>query len=244
MRTANLAMALAATVLTSGPALAQTGTMADPHRPVYYGFAMEELEYRYSDRGEELLAWDGDAFLGTDELKARWIARGEYALEEDAFENLENQLVAQTPVSDFFDAKAGVRFDTGEGPDRTYAVVGVVGLAPYWFEVDASLYASDEGDVSAEFDAEYELLLTNRLILAASLDATLAFSEDREIGLGRGLSSTEAGLRLSYDLIDRSFSPYVGVVHERKYGDTRDFAEAAGGHQEDWFAVAGARLLF
>jgi len=207
-----------------------------------WGVQFEEFEYRYSDDDEELGVWDADAFYGTDELKLRWISKGEYSLEERAYESLENQLVGQIPISKFFDAKAGVRFDTPEGPDRTYAVLGVAGLAPQWFEVDANLYVSNEGETSAELDAEYELLLTNYWILSATLDATVAFSEDREIGIGKGLVSTETGLRLRYDLIDRAFSPYVGVVHERKYGDSADFAEADGGSTADWFAVIGARI--
>ncbi|MHA7918320.1 copper resistance protein B [Alloalcanivorax xenomutans] len=207
-----------------------------------WGVQFEEFEYRYSDDDEELGVWDADAFYGTDELKLRWISKGEYSLEERAYESLENQLVGQIPISKFFDAKAGVRFDTPEGPDRTYAVLGVAGLAPQWFEIDANLYVRKDGDTSAELDAEYELLLTNYWILSATLDATVAFSEDREIGIGKGLVSTETGLRLRYDLIDRAFSPYVGVVHERKYGDSADFAEADGGSTADWFAVIGARI--
>lgn len=209
-----------------------------------WGVQFEEFEYRYSDDDEELGVWNADAFYGTDELKLRWISKGEYSLEERAYESLENQLVGQIPISKFFDAKAGVRFDTPEGPDRTYAVLGVAGLAPQWFEVDANLYASKDGDTSAEIDAEYELLFTNYWILSATLDATVAFSEDEEIGVGKGLVSTETGLRLSYDLIDRAFSPYVGVVHERMYGDTADLAKAEGGGTEDWFAVVGARISF
>jgi len=211
---------------------------------IMWGAQFEEFEYRYSDDDEELGVWSGDFFYGTDDLKVRWLSSGEYAIEEQAYEALENQLVGQVPISKFFDAKAGVRFDTPEGPDRTYAVLGVAGLAPQWFEIDANLYVSKDGDTSAELDAEYELLFTNYWILAATLDATVAFSEDREIGVGKGLVSTETGLRLSYDLIDRSFSPYIGVVHERKYGDTADFARAEGGGTEDWFAVVGARLSF
>ena len=209
-----------------------------------WGAQFEEFEYRYSDDEEELGVWSGDFFYGTDDLKVRWLTKGEYAIEEQAYEKLENQLVGQIPVSDFFDAKAGIRFDTPEGPDRTYAVLGVAGLAPQWFEVDANFYVSKDGDTSAELDAEYELLLTNYWILAAAFDATVAFSEDREIGVGKGLVSTETGLRLRYDLIDRSFSPYIGVVHERKYGDTADFARADGAGTEQWFAVIGARLSF
>lgn len=209
-----------------------------------WGVQFEEFEYRYSDDDDELGVWNADSFYGTDDLKVRWLTKGEYAIEEQAYETLENQLVGQLPISDFFDAKAGIRFDTPGGPDRTYAVLGVAGLAPQWFEIDANLYVSKDGDTSTELDAEYELLFTNYWILAATLDATVAFSEDREIGVGKGLASTETGLRLSYDLIDRAFSPYVGVVHERKYGDTADFAEAEGGSAEDWFAVIGARIAF
>lgn len=209
-----------------------------------WGAQFEELEYRYSDNDEEIGVWDADFFYGTDNFKARLLTSGEYSFEEQAYETLENQLVGQIPISDFFDAKAGIRFDTPEGPDRTYAVLGVAGLAPQWFEIDANFYVSKDGDTSAALDAEYELLFTNYWILTATLDATVAFSEDREIGVGTGLVSTETGLRLSYDLIDRAFSPYVGVVHERKYGDTADFARADGGGTEDWFAVIGARLTF
>ncbi|SFM69509.1 copper resistance protein B [Marinobacter zhejiangensis] len=210
----------------------------------FWGAQFEEVEYRYSDEDDTLFTWDGDLFYGRDELKLRWLTKGEYEQEHDAYEQLENQLLVQTPVSDFFDAKLGVRFDTPEGPDRTYGVLGVSGLAPLWFEVDASLYLSDDGDALAELDAEYELLFTNYLTLIASLEVVYGIDEDEEIGVGRGLNSTEAGLRLSYDLWDRSFSPYLGVVHENQYGDTADFTRASGGDREQWFSVIGAKLMF
>lgn len=242
-----VAVSLLGSTLLANAAVARemiADTSARKQALISWGVQFEELEYRYSDDDEELGVWSADFFYGTDELKFRWLSKAEYAIEEQAYEGLENQLVGQIPIADFFDARAGVRFDTPEGPDRTYAVVGVTGLAPQWVEIDVNLYLSREGDTSAELDAEYELLLTNYWILAAALDATVAFSEDREIGVGKGLVSTETGLRLSYDLIDRAFSPYVGVVHERKYGDTADFAEAGGGSTEDWFAVIGARIAF
>ncbi|WP_323751017.1 copper resistance protein B [Marinobacter sp.] len=238
---------LSALVLMPGLAAAQGMIEDDTERkqPLkIWGVQFEEFEYRYSDDDEEWGVWNGDFFYGTDDLKIRWLSKGEYAIEEQGYEGLENQVVGQIPISTFFDAKAGVRFDTPEGPDRTYAVLGVSGLAPQWFEIDASLYVSDEGDASAELDAEYELLLTNHWILAATVDASIAFSEDRQIGIGKGLVSTETGLRLSYDLIDRSFSPYLGVVHERKYGDSADFAESEGSSTEDWFVAVGARISF
>ena len=142
---------------------------------------------------------------------------------------------------------AGVRvtpLDTPDGPDRLFGVVGVAGLAPQWIEVDADLFVSETGDVSARVDAEYELLITNRLILIPSLEVDVAFTEDREIGVATGLNSVEFGVRLSYDLIDRMLSPYVGVAYERKFGRTADFAREEGEDTSALFGVIGARLMF
>ena len=211
---------------------------------ITWGAQVEEFEYRYSDDDQELAVWNADLFYGTDELKVRLLSKGEYSLTEDKYEGLENQIVGQIPISSFFDAKAGVRFDSPNGPDRAYAVAGISGLAPQWFEVDANLFLSDEGNWSSTIDAEYEVLFTNYLVLTANLDATAAFNEDSEIGVGEGLVSTETGLRLSYDVVDRLFSPYIGVVYERKYGDSADLAVDEGNSTSNWLGVLGARFVF
>ena len=211
---------------------------------IFYGVQMEELEYRQGDQSENLLVWDGDAFIGTDELKLRWLGKGEYDADGDVLETMENRLVLQKPISDFFDIKAGVRLDSPEGVDRWFGVFGVTGLAPQWIEIDADLFISETGDVSARLDAEYELLITNRLILTPSGEIDVAISEDREIGVASGLNSIELGLRLSYDVVDRTFSPYIGVVFERKFGRTADFARDEGEDPSALFAVIGAKLMF
>ena len=211
---------------------------------IFYGVQMEELEYRQGDQRESLLVWDGDAFIGTDELKLRWLGKGEYDADGDVLETMENRLVLQKPISDFFDIKAGVRLDSPEGVDRWFGVFGVTGLAPQWIEIDADLFISETGDVSARLDAEYELLITNRLILTPSGEIDVALSDDREIGVASGLNSIELGLRLSYDVVDRTFSPYIGVVFERKFGRTADFARNEGEDPSALFAVIGAKLMF
>ena len=211
----------------------------------FWGIQFEEYKYRYNDDGGyKLGVWDGDIFYGTDEYKFRWLTKGEYESKTSNFSTLENQFVIQAPISDFFDAKAGLRFDTPEGENRSYAVVGIAGLAPQWFEVDLSFYVSEKGDASANIDAEYKLLLTNRLILTTSLAADVAFSNDVDIGIGSGLNSTELGLRLSYDLIDRSFSPYIGVVRENLYGKTADLAEHDGESSGELSIVLGVKIMF
>lgn len=225
-------------------ALAATPAVAQETNLVYYGIQLEELEHRWGDENEELFVWNGDAFVGTDELKLRWLSEGEYDTNERKFETLENRLVVQMPVSDFFDVKAGIRADTPKGKSRLYGVLGLTGLAKQWIEIDADLFVSDKGDASARLDAEYELLLTNRITLTPSADLNVAFSDDRKMGIGSGFSSAEAGLRLSYDLLDRLVSPYIGVVWERKFGETADLAREEGEDVEAWFVGIGMKVLF
>ena len=211
---------------------------------VTYGVQLEELEFRRGDENEKLFAWNGDAFIGTDELRLRWLGEGEYDTAPNTFESMENSFVLQTPISTFFDVKGGVRLDTPSGSDRWYGVLGVTGLAPQWFEVDTDFFVSETGDTSARIDVEYELLITNRLILTPSAEVNVAFSGDPEIGIGSGVTGIEAGSRLSYDLIDRSISPYIGFVYERKLGQTENLALAEGEDTEGWRAVIGTRLMF
>ena len=229
MRAARLGAALA---LLAGPALAQ---------PTVWAFEAEQFEYRLGE-GSDQVAWETDFYIGTDELKVRWISEGAYALEEDSFEELQNQLRIQTPVSDFWDVVGGVRVDTPEGPERVYAVVGVHGLAPQWIEVDADLYISDEPIF--EIDAEYEGLITNRLIVTPSVEIELPLTDDEEIGNGAFGPTIEVGARLSYDVVDRLFSPYVGVHYERAFGESADLARADGEDAGALYFVAGAKILF
>lgn len=231
-------MAAAAFVSMSRPAVAQTKDM------VFYGLQMEELEYRRGDEDENLFAWNGDASVGTDELKLRWLSEAEYDKKATAFEKLENHLVLQTPISTFFDLKAGARIDTPKGRDQWYGVLGITGLAPQWFEIDADLFVNEAGDISARLDVEYELLITNRLILTPSVDINAAFSGDTDLQLASGFTDIEAGVRLSYDLIDRLLSPYLGFVYERKLGNTADILDAEGEDIEGWRAVLGTRVVF
>ena len=211
---------------------------------VFYGAQFEEFEYRKGDDGEDFLTWDGDVFIGTDELKLRWLSEGEYDQNSNSFEALENRLVLQMPISTFFDMRGGVRVDTPKGVDRWYGVLGVTGLAQQWFEVDADLFVSENGNASARLEVAYELLLTNYWILTPSAEINVALSSDREIGNGSGINDIELGARLSYDVIDRSFSPYLGVVYERKLGQTADFARDDNDDLGGWRLAIGARLMF
>lgn len=230
---------LAALTLPLGQAAAQEKDF------VFYGLSFEQLEFREGvDDASDVIAWDGDAFVGNDEWKLRLISTGEYGLDEKAFEVLEHQLAVQRLATDFFDVKVGVRYDTPFGPNRWYGVFGAHGLSQQWFDVDADLFLSEKGDLSARLDVDYELLITNRWILTPSAEIDFAFSDDKAIEVESGFVSAEVGLRLSYDLMDRAISPYVGVHYERLLGDTADLARADGESIDGFYLVAGVKILF
>ncbi|MEQ8441284.1 MAG: copper resistance protein B [Alphaproteobacteria bacterium] len=207
-----------------------------------WGIQMEQFEYRLGEGSDNLLAWDFDAFVGTYDYKFVWRSEAEYETEPNTFETLENQARIQVPITDFFDAVAGVRIDTPEGQDRLHGVIGIHGLAQQWFEVDADLFLSE--NPSARFEAEYEGLITNRLILVPSVELDLPFNDDPDAEVGAFGPTLELGARLSYDVVDRLLSPYVGVHYERVFGETADLAEAEGKDNDTIFGVVGIRVLF
>src|SRR3546814_18482969 len=111
-----------------------------------------------------------------------------------------------------------------------------------FFEVDSAIFVSNKGDVSVRFEAEYELLITQRLVLQPSAELDMAVQEVSELGIGSGPSSIELGLRLRYE-ITREFAPYIGVHYERDLFDTAHLPREEGGAAHAVSFVAGARLL-
>lgn len=194
------------------------------------------------DSGPNAYAWEGEFRYGGDINRFVLKSEGEGEFEH-GLEEAEVQALYSRAVGPYFDLQAGVRQDFQPRPRRTYATVGFEGLAPYWFEVEGALFLSNKGDLSARLEGAYDLRLTQRLILEPRAEVNLAAQDVPELGVGSGMSDAEVGLRLRYE-IRREFAPYVGVNYERKFGDTADFARAAGEDVEDVRLVLGLRAWF
>jgi copper resistance protein B len=202
----------------------------------------DRLEYR-SNEGEPVLLWDMQGWFGGDIDKVTVKTEGEYLLDQDQAEGVEVQALYTRTISSYFDVQAGVRHDFRPHPTRSFAVLGVQGLAPYWFEVDGAAFLSADGDLSARFEAEYELLLTQRLILQPRAEFDFSVQDVPELGIGSGLSTVETGLRLRYEVV-REFAPYIGVSWESAVGETADIARASGEDVGAVSLVTGIRLWF
>lgn len=186
-------------------------------------------------------AWEGVAWFGTDTDRL-WL-RSEGERVGGHTESADLEVLYGHSVSPWWDVVAGVRHDFTPGDARTWAAVGVQGMAPYRFEVSATAYIGEDGQVAANVEAEYTLRITNRLVLQPLVEVDIAAKDDPDYGIGRGVSGFEAGLRLRYE-IGRRFAPYVGVVHERVFGDTAGYRRADGESTRDTRWVAGVRIWF
>ena len=219
---------------------AQGALAAESDDPLLFSLQADELEIRDAE-GSKPIAWEVQGWLGYDLDKLYFKTEGERA--DGETESSELQLLYSKAISPFWDMQIGLRHDFSPGDSQSWAVFGVQGLAPYFFEVDSALFVGESGQAGLRLSAEYELLLTQKLILSPSLEVNLYSKKDQDRRIGSGLSDLEAGLRLRYE-IKREFAPYVGLNWEKKYGDTADFASLEGESTDDLQLVLGIKAWF
>lgn len=207
----------------------------------YSQIMLDRLEYR-AGKGADDYHWQGEGWAGGDIDRFAVKAQGEGEI-GGRLEQAEVQALYRRALDPWFNLDAGVRHDFRPGPQRTYAVVGIEGLAPYWFEVGAEAFLSDKGDAHLRLEGSYDQRLTQRLILQPAAELDFAAQDVPELGIGSGLSTIELGLRLRYEFA-REFAPYVGVNWERRLGDTARFARAAGEGASSTSFVMGVRFWF
>ncbi len=204
-----------------------------------YSFILgDRLEYQSNG---DTWVWDAEGWIGGDYHKVWWKTQGDNV--DGRIEEAELQLLYSRALSPFFDLQLGVRHDFEPQPSRTFMVVGLQGLAPQWIELDIAAFVSEDGDFSMRLELEYDLLLTQRLTLQPRIEFDLAAQEVAEQQVGKGLTSTELGVRLRYE-VRREFAPYIGVTWRKTYGGTRNFLKAEGVKDDTVSFVAGIRFWF
>lgn len=200
-----------------------------------------QLEYR-AGRANDGYAWEGKAWTGGDIDRLVLTSEGEGTFGEGV-ESAEVALLWRHALDPWFNLEAGVRHDFRPDPQRSYAVLGIEGLAPYWIEAEAQLYVSNKGDVHARLGASADQRITNRLILQPSAELEIAFQDVPELGIGSGIEKLELGARLRYEIVPE-FAPHIGVHWERRFGKTADYARAESERASGVAAVLGLRTWF
>lgn len=206
-----------------------------------YRVLVDQLEARIQG-GHEGYAWDAEAWYGgaTNRLWVKTEGEGTFG---SSPEHAEAQALWSRAIDPWFNLQAGLRYDIRPDPGRGYLVLGIEGLAPYWFEVDGAIFLSSKGDLSARFEGEYDLRITQRLMLQPRIDLDFSLQDVPELRTGSGLTTAEAGLRLRYEIVPE-FAPYFGVHYGRAFGDTARFRRAAGEEVGGWSFILGVRTWF
>ena len=208
--------------------------------PVELKLMLDKFEVGRVD-GTNVASWEGGLWVGKD-LNKLWImSEGERAAGET--EGSENRLLYSRAISPFWDIQAGLRHDTVPGESRDYANIGIHGLAPYYFETDANISFGENEQVKLNASFEYEMMLTQKLVLSPEIEFNAYAKDDDAMGVGSGLSDIGAGLRLRYE-VKREFAPYIGINWGKKFGGTADLARAEGKDTSETMFVIGVRAWY
>ena len=200
---------------------------------------VDRLEY-HAQKGGDGYRWKGEGWIGGDINRLMIKSEGEIG---GKLESAELQALYGRAIDPWWNIVGGIRQDFRPQPQRTYATIGIEGLAPYWFEVEGQIFLSDSGDAHLRLEADYDQRITQRLILQPAVEVNFAAQNVPELGIGSGLSDVELGLRLRYE-IAHEFAPYLGINWERKLGDTARYARAADELVSATSLVAGVRFWF
>lgn len=207
--------------------------------PVFW-FQGDRLEYQ-SRAGDDGYLWDIQGYYGGPTSRFWFKSEGEGTFGE-RIEEAEIQALYSSAIAPYWDLQAGIRQDVA-GVETTHAVIGIQGLAPYMFEIDAAMFVSHRGDITARVEAELDQRITRRLIVQPRAEVNLSAQNVPRLGIGSGLDAVELGVRLRYEF-SREFAPYIGVEQSWRVGRSADFARAAGEDASVTNYIVGVRFWF
>lgn len=210
----------------------------------YIYLIADKLEYQNTS-GVNPLMWEVEGYVGKDLNKFWFKSHGEALITERESE-MEFQGLYSRAIGPYFDIQAGIRYDLAYedlNKSRGFAVIGLQGMAPYFFHVDGGMFVSEDGDISASLEAEYDLLITQQLIGQPIFETSFALQDVPEWGVGSGFNDIGFGFRLRYEFA-REFTPYIGINWERKLGETANMARAGGGDISNLSLLGGVRMWF
>ena len=201
---------------------------------------LDRLEYQDADKGSAL-AWEAQGWIGGD-INKLWV-RSEGERINGHTESADLQLLYGHSIGPWWDVLAGVKQDFKPGAQLTWGALGIQGVALYGLETRATAYVASKGQTALTLEGEYDMLITNKLILQPAAEVNFYGKNDRSRGMGSGLGETELGLRLRYEIVPE-FAPYIGVTWNRLHGKTADYAYVEDEKRTETRFVAGVRWWF
>lgn len=207
----------------------------------YLGSVIVDRLELVSVRNEFSTTYDWQAWYGRDYDKL--VVRAEGEIDGGAFRNARNESLWGHALTAFWDTQIGVRIDSGMGTGRVWGAFGVQGYAPYWIYVEATGYVGEEGRTAFRLETEYDLLITQKLILQPRIEMNFYSDADPQRSVSSGLANLEAGLRLRYE-IRRELAPYIGIEWAGVFGSEAENLRLQGHQPEETRFVTGVHFWF
>ena len=211
---------------------------------------IDVLEYRPKTSVGERTSdyrWDIEGWYGGDYNRLWFKSEGQQDTAFKADYDVDFQLLYGRFIRKYYDFQIGPRVETqtfrGNNVTRGLGVIGIQGLVPYNYELEAALFIDQNGKVSGRLSLTKDILLTQRLILQGRFETNVAVQRVEKFTTGSGLNNLEFGVRLRYE-IRREFAPYVGFSLDRSFGETATLVRQEGGDPSQIRFVAGMRMWF
>jgi copper resistance protein B len=161
-------------------------------------------------------------------------------------EKFEAQALYSRNFSQFWDAQIGFSHDFSTdftSQNMNYFTIGLEGLAPQFFETEAQIFLSDQGNYSARLKQEVDIFITQRLITQPYFETEIFAQNVPKLEVASGISDFEIGVATRYE-ITRKFAPYFALRYHTKTFGTADIAKRLGERVDNFIAAVGIRLKF
>ena len=214
------------------------------HGGQIYQVTRLENAWMVDEDGKGNLGTKLETLIGTDENRLFIEANSEKSESNDP--KYAVSALYSRNVAPFWDIQAGVRYSedkNSSNSDRVDGVIGVLGLAPYFFETQAYLYGGENNFWGASFELERDLLLTQKLITQPYIEADVIFSDDSNYAAKSGLSELKTGIKTRYEITKR-IKPFIDVAYQYEKGQKATSMQEATESEKGWKYGAGIELVF
>lgn len=203
-----------------------------------------ENEWMVDEDGKGGLGTKFETLIGTDENRLFIEANSEKSESNDP--KYAVSALYSRNVAPFWDVQAGVRYSedkNSSNSDRVDGVIGVLGLAPYFFETQAYLYGGENNFWGASFEIERDFLLTQKLITQPYLEMDAIFNDDSDYAAKSGLSELKTGIKTRYEITKR-IKPFIDVAYQYEKGQKATSMQEATESEKGWKYGAGIEFVF
>lgn len=211
--------------------------------PNFWSVDAEKLELAHDDFNQQTHGqYELKLWYGNDYHRLYLNTSGE--ITPDDLEQASTSVMWWRPFSTYWNTTLGIKQDyVADSADQTWLGGGISGLAPYWFDIETTLYGSTEGNSQLEFNASYDLNISQKWVLQPHIELLAYGKTSTEHRYGAGLAEVNTSVRLRYEITPQ-LAPYIGFEHEQFVGKTATLYKNHGDNSRSRNILLGLRFWY